>query len=231
VPPTAAALVDRLLADPPAVHAMDRSDDPELGLWSTDRDCYLLLADQVTPGARTLETGSGLSTIVLAAVGARHTCVTPAQVEADRIVAYCAQHDIDTTSLTFEIGCSDDILPALRREPPLDLVLIDGNHGFPMPMLDWYYAGSLLRAGGLLVVDDTQLPAVAHLCAFIDRDPRWAEYRRTEKWVAYRRVVEGQLRQDWFEQPFYTAPAPEGLAALRGRALRKVRRTLRSRLR
>jgi predicted O-methyltransferase YrrM len=221
-----AALVDGLLAEPPVVHAMDRSDDPELGVWSTDRDCYLLLAEHAGPGARTLETGSGLSTVLLAAIGARHTCVTPAQAEADRIVAYCADHGIDTESLTFEIGYSDEVLPRLPREALLDLVLIDGNHGFPTPMLDWYYAGSRLRPAGLLVIDDVALPAVAHLCAFVDRDPRWAIHRRTEKWIAYRRVTEGHLRQDWFDQPFYKSPAPAGLAALPARVVRKIRRTL-----
>jgi hypothetical protein len=223
--PTGSALVDRLLEDPPAVHAMDPSDDPELGIWSTDRDCYVLLAEHVVAGARTLETGSGLSTVVLAAAGARHTCVTPSRAEADRIGAYCAQHEIDTGTLTFEIGCSDAVLPQLAPEP-LDLVLIDGNHGFPTPMLDWYYAGSRLRQGGLLVIDDTPLPAVAHLCAFIDGDPRWTTERQTEKWSAYRRVTGGDLRQDWFDQPFYTAPPPRGIAALPGRAVRKLRRTL-----
>jgi predicted O-methyltransferase YrrM len=230
VVPTASALVDRLLADPPAVHVMDSNEEPELGVWSTDRECYLLLADHASFGARTLETGSGLSTILFAAVGARHTCVTPSQAEADRILAYCTDHDIDTASLTFEIGCSDEVLPRLPHEPSLDLVLIDGNHGFPTPMLDWYYAGSLLRAGGLLVIDDVQLPAVAHLRGFIDRDPRWSAERLTEKWVAYRRVTEGPLRQDWFEQSFYTAPPARGVRELPARALRKVARTLRSRL-
>ncbi|MCU1427034.1 MAG: class SAM-dependent methyltransferase [Actinomycetia bacterium] len=220
------ALIDRLLADPPAVHAMQAGDDPEIGIWSTDRDCYLLLAEHAGPDTHTLETGSGVSTVLFAALGARHTCVTPAQAEADRILGYCAEKGIDTSSLTFEIGCSDDVLPRLSGGPSLDLVLIDGNHGYPTPMLDWYYAGSRLRRDGILVLDDIVLPAVAHMCAFLDRDPRFAADRRTEKWAAYRRVTDGDLRQDWFEQPFYTAPAPSGLAAVPGRALRKIRRTL-----
>jgi len=223
VPESATALVDRLLADPPAVHDMDLSPHPKVGLWPTDRDCYLLLAENTGPGTDTLETGSGLSTILFAGVGARHTCVTPAQVEVERILTYCADRGIETTSLTFEIGCSDDVLPRLPIEQSLDLVFIDGNHGFPAPMIDWYYAGSRLRAGGLLVIDDVALPAVAHLCAFLDRDPRWSVSRRTSKWVAYRRVTAGSLRQDWYEQPFYSTSPPRGLGNLPARAMRRVR--------
>lgn len=223
VPESAVALVDRLLADPPAVHDMDLSDNPAVGIWSTDRDCYLLLAESSGPGTDTLETGSGLSTVLLAAVGARHTCVTPAEVEADRILAYCADRGIATTSLTFEIGCSDDVLPRFASEQLLDLVFIDGNHGFPGPVIDWYYAGSRLRPGGLLVIDDVALPAVAHVCAFLDRDPRWTAHRRTAKWVAYRRLTAGGLRQDWYEQPFYATSPQRGLATLPARAMRRVR--------
>jgi predicted O-methyltransferase YrrM len=223
VPESPATLVDRLLAEPPAIHAMDLSDDPQLGVWSTDRDCYLLLVENAGPEAHTLETGSGLSTVLLAAVGARHTCITPARVEADRVLAYCGEHGIDTTSLTFELGCSDDVLPRLPGKPLFDLVFIDGNHGFPAPMIDWYYAGSRLRSGGLLVIDDVALAAVSHLCAFLDRDPRWAVHRRTEKWVAYHRVTAGGLRQDWYDQPFYRPPAQRGLSTLPVRAMRRIR--------
>jgi predicted O-methyltransferase YrrM len=219
------ALVDRLLADPPAVHAMAAGPDPEIGIWSTDRDCYLLLAEHAAPGTRTLETGSGVSTILFAALGAVHTCVTPAQSEADRILAYCSSHDIATSSLTFEIGRSDEVLPRLASDDRLDVVLIDGGHGFPTPIIDWYYAASRLRSGGLLVCDDVALPAVAHLCAFVDRDPRFSSHRRTGKWIAYTRVGDGDLGQDWFEQPFYAAP-PAGLAALAARAVGKFGRVV-----
>lgn len=222
----ALVLVDWLLSDPPAVHAMSASLDAEIGIWSTDRDCYILLAEEASSGAHTLETGAGLSTILLAAIGAIHTCITPSQAEADRILAYCAERGIGTSSLTFQIGCSDEVLPIMPQDPALDLVLIDGNHGFPAPVLDWYYAASRLVSGGLVVFDDIALPAVAHLCAFVDRDPRFSSHRRTDKWVAYRRTGEGDLRQDWFEQPFYTAPPPMGIAAIPGRAVRKARRAL-----
>jgi predicted O-methyltransferase YrrM len=225
LPQTASALVDRIFAEPPRIHAMDTSDDPALGVWSTDHDCYVLLAGHIGPGKRTLETGSGVSTVLFAAAGARHTSVTPAHAEADRILAYCAEQGIETGSLEFEIGCSDEVLPRLPDEQ-FDLILIDGNHGFPTPILDWYYAASRLRSGGLLVIDDIQLPAVAHLCAFIDRDPRWNTFSRSDKWIAFTRINEGLLRQDWFEQPSYAATSNRGLVI---RAARKIRRRLQRR--
>jgi predicted O-methyltransferase YrrM len=223
------ALVDRLLADPPAVHAMAAGPDADIGLWSTDRDCYVLLAETVRPGMHTLETGSGLSTVLLAAAGADHTCVTPSAEEAGRILAYCELHALPTEHLHFELGPSDEVLPRLFGGPPVDLVLVDGSHGYPTPMIDWFYAGSRLTPGGLLVLDDVALPAVRQLCSFVDRDPRFTVHRRTAKWVAYRALAGGPLRQDWFEQPFYTSPTPAGLRSVPGRAARRIARKLRVR--
>jgi hypothetical protein len=125
----------------------------------------------------------------------------------------------------FFIGPSDEVLPGLALEPALDLVFIDGCHGFPTPMLDWYYAGSRLRASGALVIDDIALPAVAQLCAFLDRDPRFERGPGTTKWASYRRVGDGTLRQDWFEQPRFSG-APQGLSTVPARAIGKIRRTL-----
>jgi len=218
-------IVEQLLRDPPVVHAMDLSDDPALGVWSTDADCYRFLAATVAAGSRTLETGAGLSTALLAALGAVHTCVTPSQAEADRITAYCARRGIATGGLSFVIGRSDEVLPSLQGE--LDLVLIDGNHGYPTPIIDWYYAAGRLRAGGVLIVDDTQLPAVAHLMAIVARDPRWSLVRRSRKWVSWRRQDQGPLVQDWFDQPWLRAPLPTDPVGLARRGWGYLRRRAR----
>ena len=109
---------------------------------------YMLLAEEAGPGTRSLETGSGLSTVLLAALGAQHTCVTPSLAEAQRIEAFCVDRGIDTSSLAFRIGASDEVLPGLCDQPPLDLVFIDGGHGYPTPMIDWYYTGGRLRTDG-----------------------------------------------------------------------------------
>jgi predicted O-methyltransferase YrrM len=228
---SAAAVIDELLADPPALHAEAAGDDGTREIWPTDRERYRFIAEYTCPALRTLETGAGLSTIVFAATGARHTCVTPDAADVDRIHRYCAAQRIDTSAVQFEIGCSDEVLPRLEHDTPLDLVLIDGNHGFPTPMLDWYYAAAHLRANGLLVLDDVALPAVAHLCTFIDCDPRFSLHRGAGTWRAYRKLIEGGLRQEWFEQPFYATPDAAPLAEIPGRVLRRVQKRLGARRR
>lgn len=210
-------IVERLLAEPPAVHAMDFSAHPPLGVWSTDADCYRFLARRCGPGARTLETGSGLSTLLFAALGATHTCITPLGAEVERLQEHASSHGIDLAGVRFVIGRSEEVLPALEPDP-LDVVLIDGNHGHPTPTLDWFHGARRLVDGGTVVVDDLQLPAPALLARMLDRDPRWVRTARTAKWGAWDRRGEGPLSQDWFDQPWLVHPDLEGTVGLARRA-------------
>jgi len=210
------AVVERLLADPPRVHE-ELNAPPDLGVWLTERECYELIADRVVPGARTLETGLGLSTALFLALGAHHTCVVPSQPQVEALRGYCDERGIAYDRLRVELGRSEDVLPNLRIDD-LALYLIDGSHGFPTPMVDWFYGARLLRRGGIVVLDDRQLPAVSTLVDFLDADPRWRGLSRTHKWAAFERLADGALGEDWYDQPFYAGSA--GLRAALARAWR-----------
>jgi predicted O-methyltransferase YrrM len=218
------ATVERLVADPPVVHPMAPGEDAPMGVWSTTTDCYRFIARHCPPGTRTLETGSGLSTVLFAALGAAHRCVTPGALEVERIQAYCVAHDVPVDTVIFDVAASHVALPHVTDE--LDLVFIDGGHGFPLPILDWFYAGSLLREGGLAVVDDLSLPAVRLLLRFLAADPRWDRVDGSAQWAAFARRSRGSLAEDWTEQPFFHVHEP-GLRSFARRAVGKVRRTLR----
>lgn len=217
------AVVDRILADPPVVHPMAAGADAEMGVWSTDEACYRFIAERCAPGTRTLETGSGLSTVLLAALGAEHICCTAGQEEADRILDHCRTRGIDAGGLRFEVGSSSATLPPLEAAGlERDLVLIDGSHAFPLPMVDWFYGAGLLVAGGTLVVDDVDLPAVRVLTRFLDQDPRWVALAGSSKWRAWRRERGGTLSEDWTEQPFYVERRDQARQLVR-RVVGKVR--------
>ena len=95
------------------------------------------------------------------------------------------------------------------------VVLIDGSHGFPSPIIDWYYAGGRLRRGGVIVFDDIQLPHVQlGLLPFLEADPRWSRPARTDKRVAYRKKRDGPLYDRHLDQRFlYRAWRVRGFAA------------------
>lgn len=210
------AVLARLLDDPPNVHALHgEGNDGPMGIWATHLPVYELLADVTEPGSRTLETGLGLSTALFVALGSVHTCAVWGQPEADRLVEYCVSRGHPVDRLTLAVGDSTVTLPTLEATA-LDVVLIDGGHGFPTPIIDFHYGAQRLRVGGTLVLDDVSLPAVRMLVRYLDADPRWERTHRTRKWAAYRRIGDGAGPEDWWAQP-WLKPAPHlRLAQWRG---------------
>jgi hypothetical protein len=86
---------------------------------------------------------------------------------------------------------SEVVLPRLLAEGRrFDLAFIDGNHRFEGVFLDLIYAGRLLVEGGIVFVDDVQLPAVRRAVDFCISNLEWvAEDEGTEsehEWVVLR---------------------------------------------
>ena len=72
----------------------------------------------------------------------------------------------------FVVGPTQSTLPGIRL-PSLDLVFLDGPHAYPFPQLEYYYFYPHVRAGGMLIVDDIQIPSVRQLFRFLRRDRMW----------------------------------------------------------
>ena len=70
---------------------------------------------------------------------------------------------------------SQIVLPRLLAEGrELDLVFLDGNHRFEAVFVDLFYSGRLLSDGGIVFVDDTQLPGVRRAVDFYVASLGWA---------------------------------------------------------
>jgi predicted O-methyltransferase YrrM len=184
----------------PALHA--RSAD-ELVNWGIHEALVPHLRRAVRQGSRTLETGSGVSTIVLLALGAKHQSISPDPGEPERIKSYCKEHGISTADYEPIVGASENILPTLGDQPLLDLALIDGSHSFPLPCIDWFYATRLLKKGGTMIIDDVQLWSVAVLADFLDGGDAWEKLERTPRFAVYRLLGDARdvLGRWWGQQP------------------------------
>jgi predicted O-methyltransferase YrrM len=55
-----------------------------------------------------------------------------------------------------------------------DLAFVDGNHRFDGVFLDLVHLGRLVRPGGIVLVDDYQLPAVARAASFCVANLGWS---------------------------------------------------------
>jgi predicted O-methyltransferase YrrM len=184
----------RFLAEVPSIHGGGTI------TWGLGEDALRFLDATVGSGARTLETGSGLSTLVFAFKGAVHTCITPDGDEIERLRRYCAERGVSTERLAFVAEKSQEALPRLDVRD-LDLVLVDGGHGFPVPFLDWFFAARKLKVGGIVIVDDTQLWTGEVLRDFLLAEPEWRLEARFARGAAFRKVGE-KVEKEWNEQPY-----------------------------
>jgi predicted O-methyltransferase YrrM len=185
--------------------------DPSLArkLASSGLTCYGIgrqvlefIAHTVTPNSRTLETGAGCSTLVFAILSDKHTAITPSEREIQRIRAYAESNAICLKSVEFIAQPSERYLP-LCDKTDLDLVLLDGKHAFPWPIVDWFYTADRLRKGGILLLDDAQLKPVAVLAEFLAVESAWELIQNfSGKTLAFRKIRDFVLDVAWHMQPW-----------------------------
>lgn len=223
-------LANAVWSDPPLVHAEGTA------CFSLSLSALRWLQRELQPGMTTLETGSGASTVLFASSGASHTTISPEGHEHDRIREYCDARGVSHAHVSFVVSASHEVLPAVR--PGVDLVLLDGAHGFPYPILDWALVHEKLSVGGRFVVDDAFLSGVQPVVAHMRASSAW---RQTDilgdRTVVFEKVADsrppfhdwsaGGARYDFRYLPIgrrLVASTTHGLAkrSRRLRALRKI---------
>jgi predicted O-methyltransferase YrrM len=176
---------------------------------TSERTCYAVnpevlsfLIETVQPNNRTLETGAGCSTLAFGLKQSQHVAITPSATEIDLIKDYAARKHISLNNVHFVRQGSDEYLPRCDVKD-LDLVLLDGKHAFPWPILDWFYTADKLRKNGLMILDDAQIRSIGVLIEFLYMDPRWhlvCEF--SAKTYVFRKLADTVHDVAWHMQPF-----------------------------
>lgn len=131
---------------------------------------------------RTIEIGLGYGVSALAVCeglrangGARHVVIDPFQEtrfggEGLRLLEEAGMaHLVDLYAEESQL-----VLPRLVAEGRrFDLAFVDGNHRFDGVFLDLVYLGRLVRGGGIVFLDDYQLPAVSRAVSFCTTNLGW----------------------------------------------------------
>lgn len=196
--------LDVLLSTPPKLHGPD--DAPTDG-WRLDDAGVRFLDSHLHSTMRTIETGAGVSTILFALKGTRHTCIVPDQRVIRRIRRYCMSARLSLETVTFVVDRSEYALPRLRTSA-FDFALIDGRHGFPAPFMDWFYIADRLRQGGIILVDDTWIWTCSVLADFLDADPGWRRCRTLPNSAAFLKQQDDVQHAEWVDQPFVYRQSP-----------------------
>jgi predicted O-methyltransferase YrrM len=107
--------------------------------------------------------------------GARHVTIDPHQRTrfADCGLQFLEEAGV-RQMVEFHADESQVVLPRLLAdERRFDLAVVDGNHRFDGVFLDLVYLGRLVRPGGIVFLDDFQLPAVARAVSFFLTNRGW----------------------------------------------------------
>jgi hypothetical protein len=158
--------------------------------------------DHIDADSESLETGCGLSTLVFATKKAKHTSVTADPDEPVRLGEYAQKHQIDLGTIRFLAEPSEKALPKFSTAG-LDLVLLDGKHAFPWPIVDWFYTADLLKRGGVMLVDDCNMRSVGVLVDFLKSESdRWCHVAKLGRTEIFEKKADSALDVAWRMQPW-----------------------------
>ena len=179
------SVIQRLVRDGTAVARSDGSRHDLFPIAITAAEGEALRSWVTREGAaRTIEIGLGYGMSALCIgeallsggdASARHVAIDPYQTSS---FADCGLQFLKEAGLAelveFHAEESQIVLPRFLAEGrSFDFAFVDGNHRFDRVFLDVIYLGRLVRPGGVVFVDDYQLPAVTRTAAFCQMNLGW----------------------------------------------------------
>jgi len=111
---------------------------------------------------------------------ARHVAIDPYQTHGPdgRGFANCGLQHLEEAGLLPIIEHIEEesqiALPRLLADGrTFDFAFVDGNHRFDRVFLDLYYLGRTIRRGGIVIVDDYELPGIVRAASFFLTNVGW----------------------------------------------------------
>ena len=110
----------------------------------------------------------------------RHVAVDPYQTHGPdgRGFATCGLQHLEEAGVTSMVEHHEEesqiVLPRFLSEGrTFDLAFVDGNHRFDRVFLDLWYLGRMVRRGGIVILDDYELPGIARAASFFLANVGW----------------------------------------------------------
>lgn len=163
-------------------------------------------AQLIGPINRSAETGAGKTTLLFSHLSANHTAFT--LNVGDSMLKVTTSPLFRPGSVTFVDGPTQITIPQMQFRDPLDMVLIDGPHGYPFPDLEYYYFYPHIRAGGLLLIDDINIPTIGRMFDILKQDDMFELLEVVEYTAILRRTTAPTLNplgDDWWLQGYNRA--------------------------
>ena len=185
---------------------LDDGGEPLTGV-SRSEVAWLLAAVPHFRVRRTLEVGFGLgfSAAALLHAGVRdHTTIEIAPERLPLAEANARKAIQPGQRLRILLGPSPVRLAQLQEtREEVDLMLVDGGHRFDDAFVDAHFARSLVRPGGLLVLDDMQMNAIQTV-------QRWIETNLPHVWQPHTPPVGFSRNHDFGFAVYQRTDDPDG---------------------
>lgn len=179
-----------------------------------------------------VETGSGLSTILFSHLSQKHLVFAKEQfgdIQGNSISSVKGSELFHSESVEYIIGPTQRTLPNYKFTEKLQLVLIDGPHGFPYPNLEYYYLYQHLDEGALLIIDDIHIPTIRQLAEVLCEDEMFEKLEIVESCMFLKRTSAAMFNpegDDWWLQTYNSSRYPDNSiikpATTRGRIYQRV---------
>ena len=187
-----AQLIEKFLTEKPQFHVWSHQN-----ILMVSQEALKFIFDYLDTEMNTLEIGAGHTTIIFAMGGSKHICINPSEDETVMIMDYCSKLGIGK-KLTFLNESSDVALTNNESIPAdLDFVFIDGAHRFPFSCIDFHYTESKIKQGGILGIDDIDIPSVKILYDFLCGEDEWEQKQKFGKTAFFMKVKQTNIVNDW----------------------------------
>jgi hypothetical protein len=111
------------------------------------------------------ETGSGKTTLLFSQLSENHTVFA---LDGGESITRVRESSLFLPErVTYVVGPSQLTLPRHVFANRLQMVLIDGPHGYPFPDLEYYYLYPHIETGGLMIIDDVNIPTIGRMLDII----------------------------------------------------------------
>jgi hypothetical protein len=155
-----------------------------------------------------VETGSGATTLLFSHVSEHHM-VFAMDGGSGSITNIRRSPLLRENVVTFVEGPTQATLPLHHFTGKLQLVLLDGPHGYPFPDLEYYFLYPHLETGALLILDDIHIPTIHNLFQFLRRDAMFELDEIVQTTAFFTRTTAptfDPLGDGWWRQNYNTRP-------------------------
>ncbi len=156
-----------------------------------------------------VETGAGKSTLLLSHLSEHHLVFA---LDAGQSLSRAADSTLlNGDAVEFVDGPTQHTLMGYEFSEPLQLVFIDGPHGFPFPNMEYWKLYPHLEPGGLLIIDDIHIPTIRQLFDFLREDEMFTLIETVGKTAFFERTTAptfSPIEDGWWLQHYNTRRFP-----------------------